>query len=103
MTSLPRCVRRHRGAPVRIYLSAHEQVGVQQSIWLSGPANHTRSWSAVDAWDRMHHYGSFGRHDWARIRILRPGTDTISERDPLAQAVRYPEIVIIAGVLASPE
>jgi hypothetical protein len=59
--------------------------------------------SAVAAWDRMHHYRSLGRHDWERIGILRPGADTVGQNDPLAHAVRYPEIVIIAGVLASPE
>jgi hypothetical protein len=138
----PRCVRRHRGGRVRIYLFGHEHVCVRHSIWLGtlGPANHGWSQpdepidvaavpiirmaqrrhhrlihqhgveatghamrSAVDAWDQMHHYRSLGPHDWERIRILRPGTDTIAEGNPLAQAVRYPEIVIIAGVLASPQ
>lgn len=138
----PRCVRRHRGGPVRIYLSEYEHVCVRHSIWFGtlGPANHGWSQpagpidvsalpmiraaqrrhhrlihrhgaqatgramrSAVAAWDRMHHYRPLGPHDWERIGILRPGADTVGHNDPLAHAVRYPEIVIIAGVLASPE
>lgn len=138
----PRCVRRHRGGPVRIYLAAHEHVCVRHNIRFGtlGPANHALSQperaidvselpiiraaqrrhhrllhrhgpeatgvamrSAVAAWERMHHYRSLGPHDWERIRILRPGTEVIGKNDPLAHVVRYPEIVVIAGVLASPQ
>src|SRR5205814_3606244 len=39
---------------------------------------------------------------WERIRTLRPGATSISQHDPLAPAVCYPEIIMMAGVLASP-
>lgn len=50
----------------------------------------------------MNRPDTLGVQDWARLHLLRPGTHSISLSNPLAHAVRYPEIVTIASVLGSP-
>jgi hypothetical protein len=62
-------------------------------------ATNTAVGTAADTWERGNR---FGDRQWARLRVLRPGADNVSFRDPVAHAVCYPEIVTIASVLASP-
>jgi hypothetical protein len=54
----------------------------------------------VDTRERGQDY--LGRRQWERLRVLRPGADSVSVNDPVGSAVCYPEIITIAGVLASP-
>jgi hypothetical protein len=56
----------------------------------------------TDTWERSNSSDGLGMTQWERIRVLRPGATSISQHDPVASAVCYPEIVMMAGVLASP-
>ncbi|RKT88110.1 TniQ protein [Saccharopolyspora antimicrobica] len=58
--------------------------------------------TAREVWDRANQTHFLGRHEWKLLEIFRPGAREVSTRDPLAHAIRYPSIVTIAGVLASP-
>ncbi|MEV0049471.1 hypothetical protein AB0H34_03120 [Saccharopolyspora shandongensis] len=58
--------------------------------------------TARAVWDRANQIHFLGRYEWKLLEIIRPGACEVSTRDPLAHAIRYPSIVTIAGVLASP-
>lgn len=137
----PRCVSRHFGTRVKIFMPEHKHVCVTHSFWFgslgpadnaypdpSGPvdvsqlpiirtaqrrhnrlvrrygreaAGHAAS-TAREIWDRVNRFEFFGHVEWARLQIVRPGARQVSSTDPLVQAIRYPEIITVAGVLASP-
>lgn len=59
--------------------------------------------TAVAFWDRQ---DRIRRHlttrQRARVERLRPGTERLNATDPLAHIACFPEIITVAGVLASP-
>jgi hypothetical protein len=58
--------------------------------------------TAREIWDRNNQPRFLSYREWDWLRVFRPGADEVSLHDPLAHAIRYPTIVTIAGVLASP-
>ncbi|MCE3551946.1 hypothetical protein LWC33_10800 [Pseudonocardia sp. RS11V-5] len=57
---------------------------------------------AVEIWNYLNAPRFLRPYQWQRAHVLRPGTVEVSQHEPLAHAVCYPEIITIAGVIASP-
>jgi hypothetical protein len=51
--------------------------------------------AAVDTWERSNGFDQLGFLQWERLRVLRPGANSVSLNDPVAAVVCYPEIITI--------